>query len=121
MNTNTTEMTVETGKAPTKSRKANSSKRRMAREPDNPSTTETASTADKSQHAGGPVRATSKIPAVIVLLKRAQGATLAEMVAATGWLPHTTRPALARLKKKGHVITKDKRDDVTCYRITEAA
>ena len=41
------------------------------------------------------------------------------MVKATGWLPHTTRAALTGLKKKGHTIQRDKRGDVTCYRITK--
>jgi hypothetical protein len=65
-------------------------------------------------------RAPSKIASVIAFLERKQGATLAEMVEATGWLPHTTRAALTGLKKKGHVIGKHKRDDVTCYRIVKA-
>lgn len=42
------------------------------------------------------------------------------MVEATGWLPHTTRAALTGLRKKGHVITKTKRDDVTVYQIAQA-
>lgn len=62
----------------------------------------------------------SKIDKVITLLKREQGATLAEMVQATGWQSHTTRAMLTGLKKKGHVVTKDKRDGVTCYRIAKA-
>ncbi len=62
----------------------------------------------------------SKIDQVIALLGREQGATLAEMVAATGWQPHTTRAALTGLRKKGHALVKDKRDDVTCYRIGTA-
>ena len=57
----------------------------------------------------------SKISIVIDLLKREHGATLDEMVKATGWLPHTTRAALTGLKKKGHTIEKSKRGDVTCY------
>jgi hypothetical protein len=65
-------------------------------------------------------RGCSKVASVIALLKRPDGATLAEMVDATGWLPHTTRAALTGLKKKGHIITKDKRDDLTCYRIAKA-
>jgi len=44
-----------------------------------------------------------------------------ELVTATGWLPHTTRAALTGLRKKGHVVEKTKRDDATCYRITEVA
>ena len=49
------------------------------------------------------------------------GATLAELVEATGWLPHTTRAALTGFRKKGHVIERSKRSDVTCYRIAAAA
>lgn len=63
----------------------------------------------------------SKTSQVIKLLKRKQGATLAEMVNATGWQKHTTRAALTGLRKKGHSITRDKRGDVTCYRITASA
>lgn len=62
-------------------------------------------------------RSDSKIANVIVLLNRAHGATLAELVEATGWLPHTTRAALTGLKKKGHVIEKTKRGDITCYHV----
>ena len=62
-------------------------------------------------------RPVSKIGTVLSLLRRDEGATLDEMVAATGWLPHTTRAALTGLRKKGHVIAKDKRGDTTCYRI----
>lgn len=58
---------------------------------------------------------------MIALLEREQGATLAEMVEATGWPPHTKRAALTGLKKKGHTIAKDKRDDVTFYHIAKAA
>ena len=66
-------------------------------------------------------RPVSKIGTVLSLLQRKEGATLNEMVAATGWLPHTTRAALTGLRKKGHSIAKDKRGDTTCYRITMEA
>lgn len=59
----------------------------------------------------------SKISNVLALLDRPQGATLAELAEATGWLPHTTRAALTGLKKKGHVIEKTKRDEITCYHV----
>lgn len=62
-----------------------------------------------------------KIDKVIELLKRKQGATLDDMVKATGWLPHTTRAAMTGLKKKGHTIERDKRGEVSCYRITKSA
>ncbi len=63
----------------------------------------------------------TKIGKVIALLDRKDGATLDEMVEATGWLPHTTRAALTGLKRKGHTIERDKRDDKACYRITKSA
>ena len=118
MNTATIEITAETGKVPAKARKGNSSKRRMAREPGNAAATETDSS--DSPPAAAARAPTSKIAAVIALLEREQGATLAEMVEATSWLSHTTRAALTGLKKKSHTITKDKRDDVTRYRIVKA-
>ena len=66
-------------------------------------------------------RPVSKIGTVLSLLRRDEGVTLDEMVAATGWLPHTTRAALTGLRKKGHAVVKDKRGDTTCYRITMEA
>jgi hypothetical protein len=62
----------------------------------------------------------TKSASVIVLLERGDGATLPELISATGWLPHTTRAALTGLRKKGHAIERSKRDEVTCYRIVVA-
>jgi hypothetical protein len=62
----------------------------------------------------------SKTAAVIALLQRDGGASSAELIAETGWLPHTTRAALTGLRKKGHVIERSKRGDDTCYRIAAA-
>ena len=63
-----------------------------------------------------PVRQT-KISAVLALLSRDGGATLAELVAETGWLPHTTRAALTGLRKKGHDIERGKRGEDSCYSV----
>ena len=63
----------------------------------------------------------TKIGKFIALLTRREGATLNEMIEATGWLPHTTRAALTGLKKKGHTIERDKLGDKACYRITKSA
>ena len=63
----------------------------------------------------------TKSAQVVALLQRTDGATLDELVAATGWLPHTTRAALTGLRKKGHVIVKGKRGDKTCYTLPAAA
>ncbi|MDP9412514.1 MAG: DUF3489 domain-containing protein [Pseudomonadota bacterium] len=67
------------------------------------------------------LRPGTKAELVFGLLRRPEGATLLELVDATGWLPHTTRAALTGLRKKGHIVDKTKRDDATCYRIAEAA
>jgi hypothetical protein len=64
-------------------------------------------------------RGESKIAGVIALLKRDEGATLAELVEATGWLAHTTRAALTGLRKKGHLIAKTSREGRAVYRIEE--
>ena len=62
-------------------------------------------------------RKDSKIGKVIALLERKEGATLDEMTKATGWQSHSVRAALTGLKKKGHVIVRSKRDEVTCYSV----
>ena len=66
-------------------------------------------------------RAQSKIALITELLGRADGASLAELVAATGWQTHTTRAALTGLRKKGHSITKASADGVTRYAISPRA
>lgn len=58
----------------------------------------------------------SKMQQLALLIVRDEGATLAQMVAATGWLPHTTRAALTGLKKKGYAISSDKVGGVRTYR-----
>ena len=60
--------------------------------------------------------ATSKQAQLAVLLVRDEGATLDQMIARTGWLPHTTRAALTGLKKKGYAIDSDKVGAVRTYR-----
>ncbi len=60
---------------------------------------------DNPPAAPAPDRAReTKQALVVVLLQRKQGASLAELVAATSWLPHTTRAALTRLRQGGHEI-----------------
>ena len=66
-----------------------------------------------------PAKAASKASQVLEMLQAPAGATIAQMVAATGWLPHTTRAVLTGFKKKGHAITSDKVDGARTYRIAE--
>ena len=66
-------------------------------------------------------RGETKQARVITLLGRDTGASLDELIAATGWLPHTTRAALTGLRHKGFVLDRDKRaDGTTVYRISSA-
>ena len=74
--------------------------RRMARQPE-PAAEGQASIATPTPKAARP---DSKSSLVLQLLQRPEGATIAQIVTATGWLPHTTRAALTGLKKKGHII-----------------
>ena len=67
-------------------------------------------------------RAGSKKAAVLDLLRREEGATLDDLIAATGWLPHTTRAALTGLRQTGYTLDKIKSEDGrTVYRIMSAA
>lgn len=59
----------------------------------------------------------TKSAIILELLQRDGGATLGELVAATDWLPHTTRAALTGVKRKGHALTSEKVDGVRSYHI----
>jgi hypothetical protein len=64
-----------------------------------------------------PVRMT-KSATVTKLLSRNRGATLAEIMTATHWQPHSSRAFLTGLRKKGNVLVKEsRRDGETSYRI----
>jgi hypothetical protein len=66
-------------------------------------------------------RSGTKQARVIALLSREDGATLDDLIAETGWLPHTTRAALTGLRQKGYVLTKSKdADGRTVYHIGDA-
>jgi Protein of unknown function (DUF3489) len=55
-------------------------------------------------------RGGTKLARVLQLLQRDCGATLEELIAATDWLPHTTRAALTGLRKRGYSVTIDRSD-----------
>jgi hypothetical protein len=66
------------------------------------------------------VKATSKLDTLVTLLRKANGASIEELAAATSWQKHSVRGALAgTLKKKGHAISSEVLDGVRRYRITE--
>ncbi len=69
------------------------------------------------ERAGSPApRAGSKQAQVIDLFRRAEGATVAEVIAATGWQPHTVRGIVSgTLKKKlGLTVVSAKEERGTC-------
>ena len=81
----------------------------------------TAEPARTMSAAPAPARGPTKQALIIGLLQRQEGATLADLVAATGWLPHTTRAALTRLRQAGHVLEKIRGETGTIYRIATPA
>lgn len=84
--------------------------RKMAREP------KADLTAEPSPKRG------SKSAAVLAMLQRPEGATLDQLVVATGWLPHTARAALTGFKKKGHeVASKKPAGSARTYRVSVEA
>ena len=66
-----------------------------------------------------PEKPQSKSAQVLEMLSRPEGVTINQLVAATGWLPHTTRAALTGFKKKGHMLASDRpAEGARIYRVT---
>lgn len=87
--------------------------RKMAREPQGGAGV----AFNKTEFEPKPAKAMSKAAQVLELLQRPEGSSLDDLVAATGWLPHTTRAALTGLRKKGHAVVRTKTDGQTRYTI----
>jgi len=70
-----------------------------------------------------PKVAKGKLGAMLALLQRPQGATVEDLMEATGWQQHSVRGAMsgALKKKMGLTITSEKTPDGRVYRITEKA
>jgi hypothetical protein len=72
--------------------------------------------------APAPARAKSKLDVVTGLLGRPDGATIAQLMVATGWQAHSVRGALAgALKKRGLTVTSEKIDGGRIYKTTAQA
>jgi predicted GNAT superfamily acetyltransferase len=61
---------------------------------------------------------TSRKDTALALLRRDGGATLDEIVEATGWLRHSARAVFTGLRRKGYAVEKQKVDGSTHYTIT---
>ena len=99
--------------------------RRMAREPkphQDVNSPGEANSAGSEAHAktAASAKGPSKNEAVLALLTRPAGATLDQIVAVTGWLPHTTRAVLTGFRRNGRSITSEKIDGVRTYRIAQS-
>ena len=71
--------------------------------------------------SGATPREGSKTALVLGLIGRAEGATLEDLVTATGWLQHTTRAALTGLRKRGYAVRREKRaGGPSVYRVNAA-
>lgn len=82
--------------------------RKMAREP-------------KTDTASAEPKRSTKADLIVAMLTSVGGAALNELIAATGWLPHTTRAALTGLKKKGYTVTSEKHEGIRRYHIEGGA
>jgi hypothetical protein len=73
------------------------------------------------QNAPAPIRADSKLGKMIALLRRHDGATIAQMTKATGWQAHSVRSAMSGMVKKrlGLTITSTKLGASRTYRIVD--
>lgn len=99
-------------------------RRRMARPAgsDAHTSTGTGNATDAATRVGSVAKAPSKLERIEALLLGEDGASIAEMMIATGWQQHSVRGAMAgALKKRGLIITSDKVDGLRRYRATRPA
>ncbi|MEI9931693.1 MAG: DUF3489 domain-containing protein [Rhizomicrobium sp.] len=70
----------------------------------------------------GAARAGSKLEQIATLLRRPSGATIEQLVMATGWQSHSVRGAISgSLKKKlGLAVVSDKAQGLRIYRLAAA-
>ena len=94
--------------------------RRVAREPKPAGEVATSSSTPIAELEAKTDKPVSKSSLVLAMLERPEGATIAQIVDATSWLPHTARAALTGLKKKGHLIERRKVDGVSKYFIVKS-
>ena len=75
----------------------------MAKSTRKPRSTKTTTPKQAAESAAAP-RDNTKQARLIAMLRRPEGATVAQIAEATGWAAHTVRGFFAGLKKKGHAV-----------------
>ena len=65
-------------------------------------------------------RAGTKSERLLNLLRKGTGASLDDMIEATGWQAHTVRAAMTGLRKRGHAIDRHVEGDTTVWSVSEA-
>lgn len=69
-----------------------------------------------------PSKAPSKAAIINRLLSRPRGASLADIIAATGWQAHSVRAFLSGLRKAGKTRAREqRRDGASAYRIVASS
>jgi hypothetical protein len=91
-----------------------------------PSATQTEQETERATPAAddlrrAPTAPSGKLGQILAAIGAPQGATLSELIALTGWLPHTTRAALTRLRQRGHAVRLILTADCKSYRLASPA
>jgi hypothetical protein len=87
-----------------------------------PTSTPSKAASKKSPKTKRAITIGGKPAAILTMLQRPSGATIADLQKATGWQPHSVRAALTGLRKQKHKITRSQSaSGVTVYSAPKAS
>lgn len=115
--------TIETAETPETKAPQPKGKRTTAKKAKTAKTAKTAKKTHRHKKAGDKPKAerTNKRAEVLAMMKRAKGVTLAEIMTATGWQPHTVRGFVSILGSKGREKVESSKNETgeRTYRIAK--